>query len=110
MPDGQHIEFNEEELRQKINLETGKLGWDELARPFAQGIVVVISPGLDLIDTAVKFCADDKPQIETWANAGLIYRPMDEDARRWHQQGSQFWSTVVAPWVLVQEITPKLDS
>lgn len=104
MPDEQHIEFNEEELRQKINLETGKLGWDELARPFAQGLVVVISAKLDLIDTAVKFCADDKAQIETWAKAGLIYRPLDDDARRWNDGGSVFWSTVVAPWVLVQEI------
>ena len=29
---------------------------------------------------------------------------MDEDAKRWEQNKQTFWSVVVAPWVLVQEI------
>ena len=36
MSDENRIEFNEEELRQKINLETGQLGWDELADQLAE--------------------------------------------------------------------------
>ena len=106
MSDENRIEFNEQELRQKINLETGKIGWDELARHFAKGTVVVISPKLDLIDVAVKFCADDKTQFEAWVKEGLIHRAMDEDARRWNEHNTVFWSSVVAPWVLVQEIQP----
>ncbi len=104
MSDENRIEFNEEELRQKINLETGQLDWDELARFFARGTVVVVDPSLDLIDVAVKFCADDKAQFETWSNAGLVHRALDEDARRWNVNSSRFWSCVVAPWILVQEI------
>lgn len=104
MTTGKRIEFNAEELRQKINLETGKLGWDELARHFAGGVVVVVSPALDLVDVAVKFCADDKAQFEAWTRDGLVHRARDEDARRWHANNTVFWSAVVAPWVLVQEI------
>ena len=104
MTDETHIEFNEKELRQKINLETGQLEWAELARHFAKGMVVVIDPSLDLIDVAVKFCADDKAQFEQWTNDGLVRRALDDDARRWNEEASVFWSTVVAPWLLVQEI------
>ena len=103
MSDENHIAFNEQELRQKINLETGQLGWHELARHFAKGTVVVVDASLDLVDVAVKFCADDKAQFETWTNAGLVKRAQDDDARRWNDNNSVLWSCVVAPWVLVQE-------
>jgi len=107
MTDKTPIEFNEEELRQKINLETGKLSWAELTPHFAKGVVVVIDPSLDLIDVAVKFCADDKAQFEQWTNDGLVHRALDDDARHWNEANAEFWTCVVAPWVLVQEITNK---
>lgn len=103
MSDNSRLEFNEEELRQKINLETGRIGWQELARYFAKGYVVVVDPSLDLVDVAVKFCADNKAQFESWTHDGLIHRAQDDDARRWNENNSVFWSCVVAPWVLVQE-------
>lgn len=97
-------QLNTEELRQKINLETGQLDWPELARHFARGVVVVISPSLDLIEVASAFSEDDKAQVENWVSEELIHRAMDTDAKRWESQKSRFWSAVVAPWVLVQEI------
>ena len=105
MSTDKHIELNAEELRQKINLETGRLAWDELARHFARGVVLVISPKLDLVDVAVRFCADDIAQFETWTHNGLIHRAMDDDAHRWNDNKTVFWSVVVSPWVLVQEIS-----
>ncbi|MDH5181425.1 MAG: DUF2288 domain-containing protein [Gammaproteobacteria bacterium] len=90
-------------MRQKLNLETGKLSWPELARHFARGVVIVISPELDLIEVAAVFSKDEREQVENWLHRGLIHRAMDDDARRWEAQNPCFWSTVVAPWVLVQE-------
>jgi hypothetical protein len=104
MSTGKHIEFNAEELRQKINLETGQLSWPELSRHFAKGIVIVVDPSLDLIEVAVQMCDDNAAQIEKWSNDGLLHRAQDEDARRWNEQQSTFWSCVVAPWLLVQEV------
>jgi hypothetical protein len=104
MSDKQRIEFNAEELRQKINLETGQLTWSELARHFARGTVVVVDPSLDLIEVAVQMCADNAARIEQWHQEGLLHRAQDEDARHWNEQQSTFWTCVVAPWVLVQEI------
>lgn len=97
-------ELNTEELRQKLNLETGRLHWSELQRHFARGVVVVVEPELDLVETAACFVEDNKTKIENWINQGQISRANDEHAKRWTESESDFWAIVVTPWVLVQEI------
>lgn len=99
----ERIEFNSDELKQKINLETGTIEWNELVRHFAKGRVVVVATELDLVEVAERFAADDTAQFNTWIEQGKINRAQDDDARRWNEQQPLFWSVVVAPWVLVQE-------
>jgi hypothetical protein len=105
MSDNDRIELNTEELRQKINLETGQISWSELQKYFAKGNVIVVSPELDLIDVAARFAEDDKQTVGTWIASEMIKRALDDDAREWQERQSHFWSVVVAPWILVQEIT-----
>lgn len=104
MPD-EPIELNADELRQKLNLETGRLSWPELQRHFARGVVVVADSQLDLIEVAAGFAEDNKPRIENWIQQGQLARANDEHALRWSEQQPDFWSVVVVPWVIVQEIT-----
>lgn len=104
MTDNERIELNEEELRQKINLETGQLSWPELQKYFAKGNVIIVSRSLDLIDVAAKFAEDDKEAVAKWVAAEDIKRALDEDAKQWNERNSSFWTVVVAPWILVQEI------
>jgi len=96
--------FNDDELQQALNLETGKISWTELQRQYARGHLIKISSELDLIKTAMKFVRDDKQAIEQWIADEKIIPATDEDARIWHEKQADFWSVVVAPWVLVQEI------
>lgn len=93
------------DLAEKLNLETGKISWEELQRHFARGVVLVVDGELDLIEVAIKLSEDDKPQFEVWLNNKQLWRAQDEDARQWHAASTEFWSVVVAPWVLVQAIT-----
>lgn len=95
--------FTAEELRQKTNLETGRLSWPELQRHFARGVVIVVAGDLDLVDIARCFIQDDKPAVEQWLKAGSIAHATDADAQRWHEAQTGFWAVVIAPWVLVQE-------
>lgn len=104
MSDNERIELNEEELRQKINLETGQLSWQELQKHFAKGNVIIVKPELDLIDVAARFAEDDKAAVAQWIKAEDIKRALDDDARQWNERNSDFWTVVVAPWILVQEI------
>lgn len=99
------VELNAAELRQKLNLETGQLPWSELQRYFARGVVVVADPQLDLIEVAAAFAEDDKRRIEQWIQHTQLARANDEHALNWSEQQPDFWSVVVAPWVIVQEIT-----
>lgn len=98
------VKLNPEELRQKLNLETGKLAWPELQRHFARGVVVVAEPKLDLIEVAACFAEDNKYQIEKWLEQGQLNRANDEHAIRWNEIQPDFWSVVVVPWVIVQEV------
>lgn len=104
MSDDERIELNEKELRQKINLETGQLSWTELQKYFAKGNVIVVNPELDLIDAAAKFAEDDKEVVGQWIQSEKIKRALDDDAIQWDKRNSNFWTVVVAPWILVQEI------
>lgn len=98
------ISLNNEELKQKINLETGQLSWQELQRCYASGNVLLISSTLDLIEVASAMGEDNAKMLEPWISAALIKRAEDAEAIRWNDNQQEFWSVVVAPWVLVQEI------
>lgn len=98
-------QFNDEELHQALNLETGQISWAELQRQFASGRVIKISTDLDLVKTAMKFVRDDKEAIEKWISEEKIQPATDSDALDWHEKQADFWSVVVAPWVLVQEMS-----
>ncbi len=93
-----------EELRAKLNSETGKIGWKELERHFARGVVIRVDAELDLIEVAARMARDDKQALEKWLTSGQVGRASAEDAEGWHERNAEFWAVVAAPWVLVQEI------
>jgi hypothetical protein len=92
--------------RDLLNAQTGRIGWPELARHFARGVVVCVDPGEDLVAVAEAFVADRAETIEAACAAGRLHRAQDDEARRWQANDSRFWAVVVAPWVLVQEYDP----
>lgn len=94
-----------EELRCRLNGETGKLGWSELERHFARGVMIRVAPGLDLVEVASAMVRDDKTVVESWLAGGRIARASAEDAVAWNARRPLFWAVVTAPWVLAQEIT-----
>lgn len=105
MRDDNLIHLDENEMRQKINMETAQIAWSELQREFARGVLVVVGPSLDLVDVALVLNRDDSAQFQTWVEQGQIRRALDDDARSWNETQPEFWSVVVAPWVLVQTVS-----
>lgn len=94
-----------DDLYTQLNLETGTLHWQELERHFARGVVIAVASELDLIEVAACMAADRKGQIAAWLETGRIFRAGAENALDWLQRDPEFWATVVAPWVLIQEKT-----
>ncbi|MDQ2820533.1 MAG: DUF2288 domain-containing protein [Pseudomonadota bacterium] len=96
------------ELHDKINRETARIAWSELARHFAQGNVIYVSAELDLIDVAVRISHDDQASIASWMGAGLVAKVSDVQAQTWTASDASLWSAVVHPFILVQPMKTSL--
>ena len=94
----------EEELRVRIIAETAKIPWMELLRFFAQGIVLMVKPGLDLVDVAYEVTRDNQEQVKTWMDTADLQGVSDEQAKEWLEANALMWAVVVKPWVLVQPV------
>lgn len=92
-------------LGELLNAQTGKLTITELLPYFARGLVIVVSPERDLIETAGLVIQDQSEAIEEAMKQKQLHRALDEDAARWQKNQQEFWAVVAAPWVLVQEIS-----
>ena len=90
-------------LREKLNQETGRIRWGELARHYARGVVIKVDRTLDLVEVAATVAADDAKQMQDWLEKGLVQRASDADAGRWAESDASLWAVVLAPSVLVQE-------
>jgi hypothetical protein len=83
--------------------ETAKIGWPELERFFARGILLHVARDLDLVSVAEAIASDDKAQVTQWLSAGLVERMPAETAADFAARDPNLWAVVVSPWVCVQE-------
>ncbi|HZE17513.1 MAG TPA: DUF2288 family protein, partial [Mycobacterium sp.] len=65
---------DEQELRARLNTETGRIEWAELERHFARGSVVRVSASLDMIEVAACMVRDDAEAIRNWMADGVLAR------------------------------------
>jgi len=93
--------------RAKIISETAKMPWQELQRFFAAGKVMLVAPGLDLVDVAYALQEDDIDQVKIWTESQQVAPVSDEHAKEWIASNTTLWAVVVKPWVLVQTISPE---
>jgi hypothetical protein len=90
--------------RTRLNQETARIRWAELQRFFARGVVIWVRPGVDLIDAALAFSADNRGGVEAELARGGIAKVTDAQARDWLAGNAELWAVVVKPWVLIQEV------
>jgi len=105
-----HAFADPELLRAKLNAETGKLSWPELERHFARGVLIRLAADLDLVEVALAMARDDKRLVQDWLASGKLAHATSADAQTWHARQSRFWAVVAAPWVLVQEVSDRLQA
>jgi hypothetical protein len=91
-------------LHLSLNQETAPLAWQELQRFFAQGRVLWVREGLDLIAVAAAVAQDDAPHIAALMTSGKLLPVPNQQARHWLATEAQVWTVVVKPWILVQEM------
>ncbi|RKP52225.1 DUF2288 domain-containing protein [Trinickia fusca] len=98
IPAGEHSP-----LYLKLLAETAKIGWGELERFFARGVLLRVTRDLDLVSVAEAIAADDTAQVTTWLSSGLVERVQAETAADFAARDPDLWAVVVSPWVCVQE-------
>ncbi|SCZ64253.1 DUF2288 domain-containing protein [Thiohalomonas denitrificans] len=98
-----------DETRARLNAETARIGWAELERHFARGVMIRVDADLDLVEVAARMVRDDKVVLEEWLASGRVAHPSGAEAAGWYERSAEFWAVVTAPWVLVQEIPPSED-
>jgi hypothetical protein len=87
----------------KLLSETAKIGWSELERFFARGILLRVARDLDLVSVAEAIAADQTTMVAQWLSAGLLERVQSETAADFAARDPELWAVVVSPWVCVQE-------
>ena len=75
-----------------------------MQRFFAQGIVVLVKPGLSLVDVAYEVTQDNEQEVQHWMESGKLQSVSDDQAREWLEANALMWAVVVKPWVLVQPV------
>jgi hypothetical protein len=101
-PDNQLEEFIQRE-KAKIVGETAKAPWKELERFYAQGILILVSDTLDLVEVGYTISIDDADQIKKWMQAKLLVKNFDQQASTWAEDNTEVWTVVIRPWVLIQK-------
>lgn len=89
-------------LRAKLNGETARIRWAELASFHAQGKVMAVSRTLDLVEVAAAVAEDNSARVKEWLEEGSMLPVSESQASDWQAQEVELWAVVVAPWVLVQ--------
>lgn len=90
-------------LYSKLLGETAKIGWAELERFFARGMLLRVARDLDLVTVAAAIAEDDTAQVAQWLSSGLVERMQAETAADLAARDPELWAVVVSPWVCVQE-------
>ncbi len=101
-PKDQLEEFIQRE-KAKIVGETAKAPWKELERFYAQGMLILVSDTLDLVEVGYTISIDDAKQIKLWMDAGLLVKNFDSQATTWEKDNAGVWTVVIRPWILIQE-------
>lgn len=95
-------ECDDAQLRVQLNQETARLAWSQLQRFFAQGRVLRVRDGIDLIEVAVSMARDDAEVLARALETGEVARVSNAEAREWVERDAELWAVVVKPWILVQ--------
>jgi hypothetical protein len=90
-------------LYTKLLAETAKIGWPELERFFARGMLLRVASDLDLVSVAEAIASDDTTQVTQWLSSGLVERVQAETAADFAARNPDLWAVVVSPGVCVQE-------
>ncbi|KAF0218334.1 MAG: hypothetical protein FD174_2951 [Geobacteraceae bacterium] len=90
--------------REELALTVDETEWEWLKAHLERGVVIVVSPELDLVAAGQKMAADDAATVKTWIDAGKLAKPSVEQIAAWDADNDRtFRMLVISPYILIQE-------
>lgn len=93
-----------QDLKAELAQTLDEATWDWLVPHAKRDVVIVVTPGLDLLDVGVAIASDDTLSVQRWISEQLLHKPFPEQLAAWNSdQAKTFQALIVQPYVLVQE-------
>lgn len=93
------------DLRAELTEMLDEAEWEWLMPHVKRDAVVIVAPGLDLVEVGVAIANDNTATVERWIHEQQIYKPSPEQISVWEQeQTHRFNALIVQPYVLVQDL------
>ncbi|MCL1469680.1 DUF2288 domain-containing protein [Argonema antarcticum] len=95
-----------QDLKVELAAALDQAEWEWLMPHAQRDRLIVVNPGLDLVDVGVAIANDDVLSIQHWIGEQLISKPSPTQMASWQtNQAKRFNALIVQPYVLVQEPT-----
>ncbi|HEY9906594.1 MAG TPA: DUF2288 domain-containing protein [Thermosynechococcaceae cyanobacterium] len=92
------------DLRTELTAAIDEAEWDWLAPHVRRDSVIMVTPGLDLVEVALALASDNTASVQRWIDESLIKKPSPDQIAAWNlNQAKRFNALIVQPYVLVQE-------
>jgi hypothetical protein len=90
--------------KEELALQVDEAEWGWLRAHLERGGVIVVAPGLDLVEAGQAIAADDASAVSAWIEAGLLAKPEREQIAVWDAtEGKRLRTLIISPYVLIQE-------
>ncbi len=89
-------------VQEKLNMETAVIKWKELQVFFAQGKLLIISTGMDLIEVATTIAENEANKLSKLIQAKKVRFATIDWVKQNAQDSTELWAVVVSPYVVVQ--------
>ncbi|MGI0487518.1 DUF2288 domain-containing protein [Pantanalinema rosaneae CENA516] len=94
-----------QDLRAELAESLDQAEWDWLAPHAERESLILVNPGLNLLDVGVAIANDNVSHVQRWIDEALIHKPSPAQVADWSQTlTKRFQALIVQPFVLIQEM------
>jgi hypothetical protein len=93
-----------DDLRKQLEETLDEAPWSWLRPHASRDGVILVQPGLDLLEAAVAVARNDGARVSAWIGEGKLVKPTADQLSAWEKTPERkFLCVVVQPYVLAQE-------
>ncbi len=92
------------DLTQQFEKDLADVVWTDLQPHAKRDALILVHPGLDLIEVATAIANDNVAKVQPWIQESLLQKPTADQLTQWNACPTQrFQTLIVQPYVLVVE-------